>query len=99
MNGESLSHEDDGVSPLLRRRRFWGQVIRAGFALAIIANVIKPTLDPQGTWFDVMRTALAATFTVGLVLWIAFWWLARRERRSVEATVRWTTEDPGGCDG
>lgn len=88
MNGESLSHEDDGLSPLLRRRRFWGQVTRAGFALAIIANVIKSTLDPQDTWFDVTRTALAATFTVGLVLWVVFWWLVRRERSAVESSRR-----------
>ncbi len=53
---------------------------RAGFALSIIANVIESALDPQGTWFVVMRTAFAAWFTVGVVLSVGVLVVARRER-------------------
>lgn len=89
MRSEDPGSDLAGLSPHHRRRRLWGQMARAGFALSIIANVIESALDPQGTWFVVMRTAFAALFTVGVVLSVAFWWLARREReRTAVATPR-----------
>lgn len=80
MRSEDPGSDSVELAPHLRRRQFWGQVARAGFALSIIGDIIDSTLDPQGTWLLVVRTAFTAAFTAGVVLWVAFWWLARRER-------------------